>query len=615
MKRVLKYTMRTVGIVLIVFLLFLGSLFFREQRLPRFVVDRIENRLSTDEMRVRIKAVSFGFRHGLRLQGVRAYDLRQEDSLGNPICVAKAVTYDYRRQEIEVVGANFLRIPESHGETAGWVEPEIPDLPTLKVTLDHPVILGLAPDRVEARLEVGDRKIVLRDLDVSMVDRDQVLSVRGGLTVNLAEGKVSGVTEGRVAFTQIAPVVRLLEADFVLPYVAAFTEIEEPIPVTFRFSGDLGTGDFDLAFENMTARNFRYQGVLLAKGRGSVRVSYRAMAENEAKYRVDVSVDPLETVDREGRRFGGELTVGNADGPVRLTYALDSELKFDDLLSVIAFFDREDFAGLDFDVPPQLTVSGRCGVSDEDLDGNDVKGALRVRHGSVVGMQVNDMTADFTLRRDVVTVSAKATGKTGGAMEWTCTAYLEGFERDKSHFSLQAKYRDGSLGEVADLLTFDLGERHGKVDADIKLSGMFGTNLVRTLNGKGTVKVSQGHLAQMKLFAALTEVLAETVPGVSSLVNQSEASTDFVIDNGVFKSDSVYVEGGLVSIKGKGTYDMVRDDLDFVVAVRLFKEGSVVGQVVHTVLTPVTKALLEFRLTGPIDKPQWKRITLLDRIF
>ena len=60
---------------------------------------------------------------------------------------------------------------------------------------------------------------------------------------------------------------------------------------------------------------------------------------------------------------------------------------------------------------------------------------------------------------------------------------------------------------------------------------------------------------------------------------------------------------------------MVRDDLDFVVAVRLFKEGSVVGQVVHTVLTPVTKALLEFRLTGPIDKPQWKRITLLDRIF
>lgn len=608
----LKYTLRTVGVVLIVLLLFLGSLFFREQRLPRFVVDRIESRLSTDEMRVRIKAVSFGFRHGLRLQGMRAYDLRQEDSLGNPIFVAKVITYDYRRQEVEVVGANLLRLPES-GQEGGWVEPELPDLPALKVTLDRPVILGIATDRIETRLEVGARKIVLRDLDVSMVDRDQMLEVRGGLTVDLAAGKVSGRTEGRVGFTQIAPVVRLLDADFVLPYVAAFTEIAEPIPVEFRVEGDLATGDFDLAFDNMTARNFRYCGVPLAKGRGSVRVAYRNAAKPH--YRVDVSVDPLETVDREGRRFGGDLSIGNADGPVRLNYALDSDLKFDDLLSVVDFFDREDFAGITFDTPPKLTVAGRCGISTEDLDGNDVKGVLQLRHGAVIGMKVNDMKTDFTLRRDVVKSSAKATGKTGGAMEWDCTAYLQGFDREKAHFSLKAKYRDGSLQELADLLTFDLGERHGTVDADIELSGLVGSGMARSLNGKGNVKVSRGRLAQMKLFAGLTEVVAEFVPGVSSLVNQSEASATFIIDDGVFKSDNVYVEGGLVSVKGAGTYDIARDDLDFTVTVRLFKEDSVVGQVVHTVLAPVTKVLLEFRLTGPIDNPQWKRISLLDRIF
>lgn len=608
----LKYTLRTVGVVLIVLLLFLGSLFFREQRLPRFVVDRIENRLSTDGMRVRIKAVSFGFRHGLRLQGVRAYDLRQEDSLGNPIFVAKVVTYDYRRREVEAVGANLLRLPES-GQEGGWVEPELPDLPPLTVTLDRPVILGMTPDRVSLRLEAGDRRIVLRDVDVSMVDGDRQLEMKGGLTVDLAAGKVSGRTEGRVGFTQIAPVVRLLDADFVLPYVTAFTEITEPIPVEFEFEGDLATGDFNLAFNNMTARNFRYCGVPLAKGRGSVRVAYRNAAE--PTYRVDVSVDPLETVDREGRHFGGELSIGNADGPVRLNYSLDSDLKFDDLLSVVDFFDREDFAGITFDTPPKLTVSGRCGISTEDLDGNDVKGVLQLRHGAVIGMKVNDMKTDFTLRRDVVKSSAKATGKTGGAMEWDCTAYLQGFDREKAHFSLKAKYRDGSLQELADLLTFDLGERHGTVDADVELSGLVGSGMARSLNGKGNVKVSRGRLAQMKLFAGLTEVVAEFVPGVSSLVNQSEASATFIIDDGVFKSDNVYVEGGLVSVKGAGTYDIARDDLDFTVTVRLFKEDSVVGQVVHTVMAPVTKVLLEFRLTGPIDNPQWKRISLLDRIF
>ena len=142
-----------------------------------------------------------------------------------------------------------------------------------------------------------------------------------------------------------------------------------------------------------------------------------------------------------------------------------------------------------------------------------------------------------------------------------------------------------------------------------------GTNDVRTLCGSGTLKITEGHLAQMKLFAGLTELLAEKIPGVSFLVNQTQASADYTITNGVFKSENVFIEGGLISIKGWGQYDIAADNLDFTVRVQFLKEQSMVGKIIHPVTLPFTKLLLEFKVDGPIDDPKWRYIKILDRIL
>ena len=194
-------------------------------------------------------------------------------------------------------------------------------------------------------------------------------------------------------------------------------------------------------------------------------------------------------------------------------------------------------------------------------------------------------------------------------------SYMEGFDEEKSHFTAKCRYRGGSLAELADVLTFDLGERHGTVDADFELCGYSGTNMLATMSGKGKVDITNERLAQMKLFAGLTELLSERIPGVSFLVNQSQASTDFTIKDGVFKSDNVYIEGGLISIKGAGTYDMAKDNLDFIVRAQLFKKESIVGKVIHPITSPFTKMLLEFKLTGPIDSPTWSYRSISDRLF
>ena len=141
------------------------------------------------------------------------------------------------------------------------------------------------------------------------------------------------------------------------------------------------------------------------------------------------------------------------------------------------------------------------------------------------------------------------------------------------------------------------------------------TNSVRGLNGTGSLKVTDGMLAQMKLFAGLTKLVAEKVPGVGFLVNQSQASADFTIENGVFKSDNVRIEGGFISIKAAGTYDIADDNLDFTVRVQFLKSDTMMGQILHPITWPFTKLLLEFKAKGPLDDPDWEYVSVIDRIL
>ena len=322
-------------------------------------------------------------------------------------------------------------------------------------------------------------------------------------------------------------------------------------------------------------------------------------------------------LDHDGRRISGKIAVTDASGQPRLEYDVKSELMFDDALKIADIVDPEMLKAIKCDTAPSVTLKGTSGASAEDLAANDISGTASLRHGSLDGFRVNDLEGRYALKGDVLSVDAKARGKTGGNLAWTSKFFLNGFEPTNIHYTAKGTYRGGSLEELADALDFDLGERNGKVDWDFDVSGALGsgTNDVRTLCGSGTLKITEGHLAQMKLFAGLTELLAEKIPGVSFLVNQTQASADYTITNGVFKSENVFIEGGLISIKGWGQYDIAADNLDFTVRVQFLKEQSMVGKIIHPVTLPFTKLLLEFKVDGPIDDPKWRYIKILDRIL
>ena len=141
------------------------------------------------------------------------------------------------------------------------------------------------------------------------------------------------------------------------------------------------------------------------------------------------------------------------------------------------------------------------------------------------------------------------------------------------------------------------------------------TNNHEVLNGSGHVSVSGGHLMRMKGFAGLIEAMPKIAPAVTWFSDSTEASADYVIENGVVKSDNIYIEGTLFSIRMSGRFDSVREDLDFKVMVQLAKKDSLVGKLLHPLTWPFTKLLLEFKLSGSPSNPKWSYVTVLDRVL
>ena len=141
------------------------------------------------------------------------------------------------------------------------------------------------------------------------------------------------------------------------------------------------------------------------------------------------------------------------------------------------------------------------------------------------------------------------------------------------------------------------------------------TNNYEVLNGSGHVEVKDGQLMRMKGFKGLIEAMPAIAPAVTWFSDSTQASCDYVLENGVLKTDNIYIEGSLFSIKMYGQFDTVKDKLDFTVRVQFAKKDSITGMVLHPLAWPFTKLLLEFKLTGSTEEPKWTYLSVIDRVI
>ncbi|MBQ6137317.1 MAG: hypothetical protein IJI73_08105 [Kiritimatiellae bacterium] len=616
MKRFLRYAWKTVKWSFIVFLIFVASLYFREQRLPRALVGWIADRLSSESHVVRCDSATIGLRHGVTLSSVRVYDRRRQEM--EAMVSAKSVSANHVTRRVRVVGLRYPRLPESYysgecRERNERVEMEFPGLPAFRLELEDAEVLGVAASRLTAEVAVSPGSLRVDDIHGELSGGDRRRPVEGSFELDIPSQRVRAEVGGQVAMNQVRPLLVALDIPSALRYFDAFTEMEAPVPATGAFVVNLANGDFGMKLD-LAPTLGKYNGVPLSKADGTLDLYVYTRGTNcNARF----SVDLRSAEDERGRRLSGGILVDYTNDVTRLVFTdVKCGLRLRDALEIADFIKPETLDVIECETPPEITVKGMCGTTAEDRGVNSMDFTAKVRHGSFLGLRLNDVLAEFSLRGDVLSFPVvSATGKTGGSFLASADVAIPEFDGDRAGFKLKVDYRRGSLEELADFFKFDLGERNGKVQGWCEFEGPVSSNLLSRLNGRGSVKVTDGHLAQMKLFAGLTAMLADKVPGVGFLVNQSQASADFTVTNGLFRSDNVFIEGGLISIKGWGSYDIPRDNLDYTVRVQFLKNDSLMGKIVHPITWPFTKLLLEFRATGPIDSPKWEYISLLDRIL
>ena len=616
MKKAAKFLMKTVKWTFIVFCVFLGSLFFREQRIPAdWIVSAVSSHVPSNIV-FKCDSASFGFRRGARMRGVRLYDRERMDPV-KAVVSADSASVDFFLRRVRIVG---LKIPRLHDgyylpgnlERDGRLDVEIPDVPSFTLTLVRPDVLGIAPERAVATVRTNPRRVEFEDVRVSWPDIDRAMSVDGSVYIDFDEQRFHAVARGEARQSHIRPLLVTLDVPSAVSYMDAFTGVTEPVPVSASWDVNLVNNDFRMHLDLHPTLG-RYNGVPMRRVDGELGLEVYTRGTN---LNCVTTVGPLSALDPKGRTLDGRLAVVVTNDITRLEFDAKSGLALKDILSIADCLNDGTLDCISCETPPEITVTGTLMPDPARQAENNLHGTVAFKRGVFFESPVEDVAFSYSYVGDTISFdNISLRGKEGGRYTGKAKLHVPASDPDSASFSMAFSCRDGSLGEIAEVLGSDFGGRHGVVNSEVEITGPISTNLYPHVNGRGKVRVTEGRLAQMKLFMGLTDYLAANVPGVASLVNQSQASVDYTITNGVFSSNNIFIEGAVFSIKASGTYDIPADNLDFTVRLQLLKNDSFLGKLVHPVMFPFTKLLLEFKVTGPADNPKWDYISVLDRIL
>lgn len=618
LSRFLMIALKTVKWCFIVFCLFVGSLFFRSQRLPSAWVESLGERYSTSNLIVRCESIDFGFRHGLRAERVRLYDRSRADVM-EPVVSAKSVsaTWFFRRR-VTVRDLRLSKLGDGYYDGNGFSERDraldlmLPDVDRTFVVLLRPSILGLEPERVSFSFSVRDGRFETKDVRIDWPDLDHPMSLSGACVANLPTQRLHATVEGLATQRQIRPLIERLDIRCALPYMDAFTEVTEPVPAKGVFDVNLRNADFGMTL-NLKPTLGRYNGVALANADGTIRFRSEIRGTN-CNRRTEIELARCRDI--RGRELSGKVAVICRENRIRLGFDLASGLDFADALDIADFLNDGTLAGVKCATPPSVTLAGRAGISAADAEANDLSGTVALAAGELYGMKVRNLRGGWRLRRDEIDFTdCSATGTDGGAYAMTAKVSVPGFVSSNAALRLNVSWKDAPVKELADFFGKPDSGIAGKTEGHVELTAGIRDDFVPTLNGRGAIRSEGGRIAQLKLFAGLTDLLSEKVPGVSALVNQSQGSCTFMLRDGVFATEDLLIEGSVFSIRGNGTYDIARDDLDFTVRVQLLRKDSILGKLVTPVTWTFSKLLMEFRVTGKLDEPTWKYLSIVDRVL
>jgi hypothetical protein len=177
-------------------------------------------------------------------------------------------------------------------------------------------------------------------------------------------------------------------------------------------------------------------------------------------------------------------------------------------------------------------------------------------------------------------------------------------------YRMSCKARNTAFREVAEAIVGELPSKEGytgNLSGNVVVEGMAGEDAWNTINGRGNLGVRDGKILRLPLFGGLSAILVRVVPGLGYVLNQTDALADFTIESGNIRSSNLRIEGDILSLRSAGSYGLADNSLDFKVELRFLKKKTFVGDILQTILLPVSK-MFKMKLSGTIDNPRWNTV-------
>ncbi|MEI7851460.1 MAG: hypothetical protein WCH86_06465 [Kiritimatiellales bacterium] len=154
----------------------------------------------------------------------------------------------------------------------------------------------------------------------------------------------------------------------------------------------------------------------------------------------------------------------------------------------------------------------------------------------------------------------------------------------------------------------------GQLAASLDLTADAKAGFWKSVRGAGQAKIENGLLADIPLFGGFSRLIQSAFAGFN-LFSLTAFSADYELHDGAIWSDNAQLGGTLISARGRGNYSPEKG-LNFTVAAEPLrqtgdqnKEWYRLQRLAAGATAPFLR-LLEFKLEGPLEKPEWRFVNL-----
>ena len=633
MKAALKFFLVITALAVVALL----TIRFSELPLPRSALERISAKMSSDDWLIRIDSAKWSFPGRVNIKGLRMLNRKKAEA--EPFLSAEDISlrltlssFPWKLKSlirsVTVTKLKMPRLPEGYyipdsvefpgsfdfTEKDAPVELDIPDLSPFRMTLVEPDILDLKAKQVWIK-SVSAENDTLRfyGVRVRFPDRDTVMDVTGGCELDIPGQRVAGSVHGQARQHNIRPMLQALDIANSYQFVDAFTGVHTPVDAGCKFEVNLRNYDLRI-FLDLNPTGGAYRGVPLKTVQGNIdiRVFVREHFQNAF-----ISVGPVNAQLADGSSMTGSVFYENTNDIGFVMFRnVHSTTSLSNALAVADVLNDGTLDCLQPETPPTVTIDGIMAVDPVHAATNRIDGTIAFKRGSFFGIPLRNASAGFRVRGEkIVFPDAKASMPHGGNVYGTGSIAFPGFRNDSASFKVAVKGSDIALEDALVAIGIDSGEMSGRISGSVEFGGPLTTALVSRVNGKAAISMKDGHLARLNIFSGLTDYLAKNVPGVSSLVDQSDAEIECSITNGVVHASKIRISGDVFSITGSGTYSIPEDAIDVTVRVRIFKNDSILGKITNPITWTFSKLLMEFKVQGSLYDPKWKYVSVVERLL